>query len=210
MSLDQAWSLLMFELSLSLLSVGGVIVLASEQHRFLVLEQGWLTDQQFQASIALAQAAPGPNVLFLALWGWHVGLNAGAASGVAGLAWGSALAGALICLLGTLLPSSVLTVAVGRWTQRHSHRLGVKALRMGLAPVVVGAMLATAWVLARAPSVPPQQPWLWGLAGLAAVLVWRTRAHLLVLLAAGAAVGIGLQAVPPGACPLSTSPSPRD
>lgn len=201
MSLEQAWALLQFELSLSLLSVGGVIVLASEQHRFLVLEQGWITDQQFQASIALAQAAPGPNVLFLALWGWHVGLNAGlnagAASGVAGLAWGSALAGALICLLGALVPSSVLTVAVGRWTQLHSQRLGVKALRVGLAPVVVGAMLATAWVLSTAPSVPQQQPWLWGLAGLAAVIVWRTRAHLLVLLAAGAVVGVALQALWP-------------
>ncbi|NBO77287.1 MAG: hypothetical protein EBV28_09900 [Betaproteobacteria bacterium] len=44
MSWDQAWALLVFEVSLSLLSVGGVIVLASEQHRYLVLEQGWLSE----------------------------------------------------------------------------------------------------------------------------------------------------------------------
>ncbi|NBQ90895.1 MAG: chromate transporter [Betaproteobacteria bacterium] len=193
MSLDQAWALLAFELSLSLLSVGGVIVLASEQHRFLVLQQGWLTDQQFQASIALAQAAPGPNALFLALWGWHVGLNAGAASGVPGLAWGSALAGAGICLMGTLLPTSVLTLAVGRLTQRHGHLLGVKALRSGLAPVVVGAMLSTALILARAPSAQDQQPWLWMLAAAAAWLVWRSRTHLLVLLAGGAVAGMLLE-----------------
>lgn len=197
MSFDQAWSLLLFELSLSLLSVGGVIVLASEQHRFLVMEQGWMTDQQFQASIALAQAAPGPNVLFLALWGWHVGLNAGAASGVPGLAWGSAFAGAVICLLGNLLPSSILTVAVGRWTQRHSHRSGVKALRVGLAPVVVGAMLATASILARAPDTQGQQPWLWAMAATACVLVWQTRLHLLVMLAVGAGAGMALQALLP-------------
>lgn len=193
MSWDQAWALLLFEVSLSLLSVGGVIVLASEQHRYLVLEQGWLSDQQFQASIALAQAAPGPNALFLALWGWHIGLNAGAASGVPGLAWGSALAGALICLLGTLLPTSLLTLAVGRLTQRHSHLLGVKALRIGLAPVVVGAMFSTALILARAPSAQDQQPWLWALAAVAAVLVWRSRMHLLVLLASGAVAGMLLE-----------------
>lgn len=193
MSWDQAWALLVFEVSLSLLSVGGVIVLASEQHRYLVLEQGWLSDQQFQASIALAQAAPGPNALFLALWGWHIGLNAGAASGVTGLAWGSALAGALICLLGTLLPTSLLTLAVGRLTQRHSHLLGVKALRIGLAPVVVGAMFSTALILARAPSAQDQQPWLWALAAVAAVLVWRSRMHLLVLLASGAVAGMLLE-----------------
>ena len=193
MSWDQAWALLVFEVSLSLLSVGGVIVLASEQHRYLVLEQGWLSDQQFQASIALAQAAPGPNALFLALWGWHIGLNAGAASGVTGLAWGSAMAGALICLLGTLLPTSLLTLAVGRLTQRHSHLLGVKALRIGLAPVVVGAMFSTALILARAPSAQDQQPWLWALAAVAAVLVWRSRMHLLVLLASGAVAGMLLE-----------------
>ncbi len=197
MSAEQAWSLLLFELSLSLLSVGGVIVLASEQHRFLVLERAWLTDQQFQASIALAQAAPGPNVLFLALWGWHVGLNAGEASGLPGMAWGSALAGALICLLATLVPTSLLTLVVSRMTHRHSHRSGVKALRIGLAPVVVGAMLATAVILARAPTAQDQQPGLWALAAVACLFVWLSRVHLLVLLAAGAAAGIALQALLP-------------
>lgn len=197
MSIDQAWAFLLFELSLSLLSVGGVIILAPEQHRFLVLEKAWLTDQQFQASIALAQAAPGPNVLFLALWGWHVGLNAGAASGMPGMAWGSALAGAMICLLASLVPTSVLTVLVARMTQRHGHRPGVKALRIGLAPVVVGAMLATAVVLARAPAAQDQQPWLWALAALACLFVWLSRVHLLVLLAAGAAAGMALQTALP-------------
>jgi len=197
MSADQAGSLLVFELSLSLLSVGGVIVLASEQHRFLVLDKGWLTDQQFQASIALAQAAPGPNVLFLALWGWHIGLNAGLASGIPGWAWGSAVAGAAICLLGTLLPTSLLTLVVARVAQRHRHRSGVKALRVGLAPVVVGAMLATAAILARAPAAQDQQPWLWALAAVSGVLVWRSRLHLLVLLAVGAAAGVVRQAALP-------------
>jgi chromate transporter len=159
MSAEQAWSLLLFELSLSLLSVGGVIVLASEQHRFLVLERAWLTDQQFQASIALA--------------------------------------GALICLLATLVPTSLLTLVVSRMTHRHSHRSGVKALRIGLAPVVVGAMLATAVILARAPTAQDQQPWLWALAAVACLFVWLSRVHLLVLLAAGAAAGIALQALLP-------------
>ncbi|MFM8738523.1 MAG: hypothetical protein ACKOGB_12985 [Betaproteobacteria bacterium] len=69
----------------------------------------------------------------------------------------------------------------------------MKALRMGLAPVVVGAMLATAWILGRAPSAQDQQPWLWALAAVAAVLVWRSRVHLLVLLAGGAVAGVLLE-----------------
>lgn len=64
-------------LVLSLLSVGGAITTAPDMHRYLVVDQGWLNDAQFTASVALAQAAPGPNVLFVAILGWNV---AGAAA----------------------------------------------------------------------------------------------------------------------------------
>ena len=67
-------------LMLSLMSLGGAISTSSEMHRYLVEQQGWLTQAQFNEAIALAQAAPGPNVLFVALMGWHVGLNAGSGS----------------------------------------------------------------------------------------------------------------------------------
>ena len=62
--------------SLSLLAVGGAITTAPDMHRYLVSQLGWLSDSQFTSSIALAQAAPGPNILFVALMGWNVGLNA--------------------------------------------------------------------------------------------------------------------------------------
>ena len=70
-------SLFLHFLSLSLLAVGGAITTAPDMHRYLVGRQQWLTDPQFSASVAIAQAAPGPNVLFIALLGWNVGLNAG-------------------------------------------------------------------------------------------------------------------------------------
>jgi chromate transporter len=60
------FDLFLHYLSLSLLSVGGAISTAPDMHRFLVDKQHWLTDAQFNASIAIAQAAPGPNVLFVA------------------------------------------------------------------------------------------------------------------------------------------------
>ena len=53
-------------LSISLLAVGGAVCTLPEMHRFLVDRQHWLSDPQFNASIAIAQAAPGPNVLFVA------------------------------------------------------------------------------------------------------------------------------------------------
>ena len=52
--------------SLSLMSIGGAVTTVPEMHRFLVSEQAWLSEGQFSNAIALAQAAPGPNVLFVA------------------------------------------------------------------------------------------------------------------------------------------------
>ena len=56
--------------SLSPLAIGGALGTSPEMHRYLVDERGWLSHTQFVDSIALAQAAPGPNILFVTLLGW--------------------------------------------------------------------------------------------------------------------------------------------
>ena len=173
-------------LSLSLLAVGGAISTAPDMHRYLVTQHQWLTEAQFSSSIALAQAAPGPNVLFIALLGWQVGLNA-AASGLP--SWASALLGVCLTMLGTLLPSTILTFSVARWGHRNRERRVVRAFKQGMAPLVVGILLATGVILATNQGNTPDHWPLWLLAGVSALLVWRTRIHLLWLLGAGAVLG---------------------
>ncbi|MBY0455171.1 MAG: chromate transporter [Burkholderiaceae bacterium] len=180
-------NLFLYYLSLSLLAVGGAIATTPEMHRFLVERQVWLTDVQFNASIAIAQAAPGPNVLFIALLGWNVGMNAAGQQGSAG--WSLGLLGALLCMLGMVLPSATLTWMATRWAQRNRERRSVRAFKQGMAPLVIGMLLATAWVLGRVNGVPRTDGLLWGLTAISALLVWRTRLHLLWLLAAGALLG---------------------
>lgn len=180
--------LLLYFLSLSLLAVGGAISLTPDMHRFLVDQQGWLTDLQFNASIAIAQAAPGPNLLFVALLGWNVGLNAtGGSIGSGG--WVLGLLGAGLTMLGILLPSTTLTWLATRWAQRNRHRRSVRAFKQGMGPIVIGFMMATAWVLGRGQGKVQTDAGLWLLGLTCALLVWRTRLHLLWLLAAGAALG---------------------
>lgn len=168
-------------LSLSLLAVGGAITTAPDMHRFLVEQQHWLTDTQFNASIAIAQAAPGPNVMFVALMGWNVGLNAG------GLP--QALLGVLLSMLGIMLPSATLTYLAARWGHANRELRAVRAFKQGMAPIVIALLVATGWILASAHDEPLRDWPLW-LATLATtLLVWRTRLHLLWLLAAGGALG---------------------
>jgi len=182
-------ALLTHFLSLSLLAVGGAINTAPDMHRYLVTEQHWLTDTQFTSSIALAQAAPGPNVLFIALLGWNVGLNA--AGGMAGVfaPWSLALLGALLAMLGILVPSTILTLMMGRWAHQNRQRRAVRAFKLGMGPIVIGLLIATGWILTANYGSSIKNWPLWLVTAISGLLVWRTRLHLLWLIGAGALLG---------------------
>lgn len=119
-------------LTLSLLSIGGAISTVPEMHRFLVDRTGWLSDAGFTSSIALAQAAPGPNVLFVAVLGYNV----------------AGLAGATASMAGILLPSTVLTLTATRWMRANRGHVGLRAFSAGMMPLTLGLILATGWLLA--------------------------------------------------------------
>ena len=165
-----AWSVFGHFLVLSLLAIGGAIATAPEMHRVTVEQHAWLSDAQFSASIALAQSAPGPNVLFVAVVGYHI----------------AGLQGAAVAMAGMLLPSTLLAVTAGRLGARHARRLGVRATVAGLAPVTVGLVLASAWVL-----IEPMraQPAGLALVALGAALAWKTPVHPLWMIGGGALVG---------------------
>lgn len=173
-------------LSLSLLAIGGAITTAPDMHRYLVTQHGWLSESQFSAAIALAQAAPGPNILFVALMGWTVGLNSAGGPAAGPSAWGPGLLGVVVCLGAMLLPSSLLTYGVARWLHRRRDWWPVQAFKQGLAPAVVALLFASGWLMARGSGDWRQDGAQWLLAAASALIVWRTRLHLLWLLAAGA------------------------
>jgi chromate transporter len=179
----QDWfSLFGHYLMLSLMSLGGAISTTSEMHRYLVEQQGWLSQAQFNQSIALAQAAPGPNVLFVALMGWHVGMNAGSTT--------AAFLGVFTTMLGIMLPSTIFTYQVAQWGHRNRELRAVRAFKLGMAPLVIGMLLATAWLLAGAGGAGGARPWgLWLLTAASCLVIYHTRLHLLWVLGAGAALG---------------------
>lgn len=155
---------------LSLLAVGGAMAVAPDAHRVLVDELGLLDDAQFNASIAIAQSAPGPNSLYVAVLGYQA----------------AGLLGAIATLAAMTLPSSTLAFVAGRWSRRRRERLALRAFHAGMAPVAIALLAATAWLMAE------QMPGYahFGVTLVTALLVWRTRVHLLLLIAAGAALGV--------------------
>ena len=161
-------------LVLSLISIGGAITTASDMHRYVVQEKGWMGDDAFTASIAIAQAAPGPNILFVAVIGWNI----------------AGPLGALATLAGILIPSTTLTLWVARFARQRRETRGVRAFVTGLAPVTIGLLLATGWVLAQPYLAAPDRRL--GASLLMAVTVLaivRTRIGPMWLVALGAVVG---------------------
>ena len=167
-------SLFLHFLTLSLLSIGGAISTVPEMHRFLVDKTGWLTDTSFTSSVALAQAAPGPNILFVAVLGFNVAGLAGAAAAMAGI----------------MLPSTVLTLTATRWMRDHRGHIGIRAFSAGLMPLTLGLLIATGWLLALPFLRADEHRW-GALALIVAtiVLTLKTRLGLVWMVLAGGVAG---------------------
>ena len=120
-------------LSLSLFATGGVMALASDMHRYVVDEHRYISHTQFVGSIALGQAAPGPNLMWVVVMGWLIG----------------GLPGALATTLGLALPALVFPVLVSRASRLPQFSRGLKALQRGLGPVALGLMAASCYLLVR-------------------------------------------------------------
>lgn len=175
--------------ALSLLSMGGAITTAPEMHRYLVDEKHWLSDASFSSSISLAQSAPGPNVLFVALMGWNIGLNAGGGLSAGMSAWLLGFLGIGITMAGIMLPSSFLTYAATKWAHENRNLISVRSFKSGMAPIVIGLLVATGWLLTAAHNDMAKDWKLWLLTGAAVALVLKTRIHILWLIAGGGALG---------------------
>jgi chromate transporter len=190
----QDWlSLFMHFVSLSLLAVGGAITTAPDIHRYLVDDQHWLTHYQFTSSVAIAQGAPGPNVMFVALMGWNVGMNAAAGmSPTPNMLYAVMLAllGVLVTMVGIIVPSATLTFFSTQWAHKNRELKGVRAFKAGMAPLVMSLLVATGWLLTGDHDNYLEDWPMWALAAVTTVIVWRTQTHLLVLLSLGAVLGM--------------------
>jgi len=172
-------------LLLSLMAVGGAVTTAPEMYRYLVDQQHWLSDTQFSSSIAIAQAAPGPNILFVAVLGWNIGVNSG---GIV-----AALLGVIITMTGLLLPSTILSYLAASWGHKNRDLRAVRAFKQGMAPIVISLLCSTGWILACAHNDPLRDWPLWLLTATSAVVIWRTKIHVLWMIAIGAIIGaVGL------------------
>lgn len=154
----------------SLLAVGGANALLPEIHHDVVTATGWLSDAEFSSLFAIAQAAPGPNVLVVTLIGWKL----------------AGFGGAVACTVGMCGPSAVLAWQAGRLWQRFQASRWRRVLEQALAPVSAGLVLGSGTTLV-AISAPEMRGLL--IASSCAVACFASRRNPLWWLALAAAVG---------------------
>ena len=158
----------------SLLAFGGANAVLPEMQRQVVDVHHWMTARDFAALFALAQAAPGPNMMVVSLIGWRV----------------AGLSGALVTTASVLTPSSILTLIVSGVWYRFKDAPWRKALQAGLQPVSVGLIMASAALLIKSTSVDAAAALV---TVLTATLFLATKLHPMLILGGAAIAGaIGL------------------
>lgn len=168
---DIALTLLANFSMLSFLAVGGANSVVPEIHRQVVELNGWVSDRQFGELFAIAQASPGPNVVFVTLLGFHV----------------AGIAGALAATVAMIAPTCALTYLVSRLFDRFKHAAWRNVLQAALVSMSIGLIAASALIIVR--SADHDWKTLAVTAASFAMTYW-TRISLLVPLAVAAVLGL--------------------
>ena len=119
---------------LSVLAFGGGNAILPEMQHQVVNIHHWMSAEQFSSLFAMAQAAPGPNMMIVPLIGWHV-------AGPTGL---------LVTSLAKFGPSSMITVYALKFWQRFKDHPFRSRFEQALKPITVGLVLVSAWMIAHA------------------------------------------------------------
>lgn len=158
--------------ALSCIAFGGLPSVVPEMQRYVVDVQGWVSADDFIHLFAIAQAAPGPNILFAGLVGWKL----------------AGLPGALVALGAICTPAAVISWWVSGLWEKYKEAPRRIALQRAMAPLVVGLIFSGGFVIATPGPVPDWRLWL--IAGAAAVAMLASKINPLWFLGAGGALGV--------------------
>jgi len=157
--------------ALSLVAIGGINAILPEIHRVVVDVEAWMTSAEFADLFALAQLAPGPNAMVVALVGWKV----------------AGLAGALVATVAACGPSSVACYFAWHWADRLRESKLRAVVQRALAPLAIGLILASGYTLAQGAD---RSPGALALTTVAAATLAFTRVNPVWILVAAALAGV--------------------
>ena len=155
----------------SLVAFGGINALLPTLYDLAVNQEHWINSQTFSDYFAIAQAAPGPNLMTVTLIGWHVG----------------GVIGAAVATLAITLPSSIMIYFLHRSILNMRDIQKQKMIQAAAGALAVGLVLSAAWGIALQIN-NSAAAYLLSFGALAITLF--TRWHPLYLIAIGGVLGV--------------------
>lgn len=155
----------------SLVAFGGINALLPTLYDISVNQEHWINGQTFSDYFAIAQAAPGPNLMTVTLIGWKVGGVIGAAIATFAIAW----------------PSSIMIFFLQRSILGMQDKQRQQAIQFAAGALAVGLVLSAAWQIALQINDSYAA---YALTIATIVITLFTRWHPLYLIAIGGALGV--------------------
>ena len=152
---------------------GGGYAMIPLVQREVIDKKGWIERENFLQLLTLAQSAPGP-----------IALNAAVFVGYKVHGYG----GAVAAVLGVVIPSFVIMLAVALFFEQMRDNKFVNAAFLGMRPAVVALIIAPIASLSKGMGA-----WNLAIAAAVAMAVWYFGISPVLLIAAGAAAGIGIR-----------------
>ena len=121
-------------LRIGTVTFGGGLVMVPLIESEVVNTHHWLTHQEFADAFALGQITPGPVLITATFVGYRV----------------AGTLGALVATISIFLPAFVMTIAAASSLRRFRNNEQVQAFLRGVAPAVVGLLVAAALSVGRA------------------------------------------------------------
>lgn len=170
-------------LKIGFFGFGGGYAMLSLIHNEIVLQNQWLTNEEFTNIVAISQMTPGPIAINSAT---YVGYT------VAGF-WGSVVATLSVCL-----PALTLMIIITRFFMRLKENTYMKSVIAFMRPVVMGMILSGAMLLLM-PSADGGSSfidgWSWALFGIALIASLK-KVNPIMLIVLSAVAGIAIYYLP--------------
>src|SRR6266480_1234135 len=171
--------LVAYFLYLGSLGFGGPVALVGYMQRDLVERRGWFTRDEYLKSLALSQLAPGPLAAQLAICLGYVH---------------SRVRGATLVALAFILPSFLMTVALGWLYVRFGGLTWMQSAFYGVGAAVIGIITHAAYKLARLTLRADRLQW--GIFAVMAVVTAWTESEIATLFVLSGVVALIVQAPP--------------
>jgi chromate transporter len=130
---QKLWQIFLFFTKAGAFVFGSGLAIVPFLYGGVVKEYGWLDDQEFLDSVAVAMITPGPVVITVGFIGFLVG----------------GFQGATVAAVATFLPCYLLTIIPAPYFKKHGKRPGIVAFVDGVTAAAVGAIAGAVVVLGR-------------------------------------------------------------